>query len=144
MTLQPNETAIDTNVKGLTLTNKRIRYNHGGLLDSMYLEELSSIHYKKTAYPLFLFFAALLLIFGGLTAVNGAMGPEALGTLAGGVLCVIAYFATRKTAFTIYSRGGGTIELSLGQKGVEALVELIEGAGDVQPHISGDMFSTNA
>lgn len=145
MTLLPNETIVATDVKGLTLTNLRIRHTDGTFLSSMYLEELSSIHYTKEHKPIFIILGVFFGIVAGVIATRN-VGPELLGAAALAILCIVWYFMTRQTDFELVSRGGGKIELSVNNKSaITELVDLIEksklSAADL--YIADDLFSTN-
>lgn len=139
MTLLPNESVVSTDVKGLTLTNLRIRYTDGTFLSSMYLEELSSIHYTKEHKP-FLVGLGILSAVTAAIMMTESMGPEVMAAAAVSVLSFVWYFMTRQTEFEIISRGGGKIELSLKNKGaITALVDAIEssklGSSDIDPDL---------
>lgn len=126
MKLFLNEVVIPTSLKGVTLTNQRIRYENGPYLSSMFLHEVSSIHYKKDHQPAFLLLGVFLLLVAGFMLANN---PTQLMyyIAAGGLLFVSLYLSTRSTDVEIISRGGGKIEISVAKRGdVVALVDLVE------------------
>ena len=129
MTLLPNEVVIPTKVDGVTLTNLRLRYEPKGEFHSMFLTEVSSIHYKNVSNWLWLVVGALFVILGSMAFVNSG-DIEGAYIAIGGFALIGIYFKTRRTEVKIVSRGGGSLELAASNKfnAISALFDQIEDA----------------
>jgi hypothetical protein len=101
---------------GVIVTTFRVQV-HGGTSSSsrfvsMTLDSVASCSFDTSSQPGLLVLAVLMAI-GGIVMVTQHQAGFVAGLLVGAVICLALYFATRRSALTIASKGGENIAVTV-------------------------------
>lgn len=131
-----NESVITESDDGqIILTNKRVRQLIDGQnLTSILLNKISSVQINRFHLPLLLMGGIVAVAFGYIQIQAGNSDTAQLVILIG-ILCVIAYFFTKKRVVTISSDGGAKIVFSTKGMSAEASYSFVNKLEDAKSKV---------
>jgi hypothetical protein len=115
----------------IILTNHRIRSNNShswghSNTTSIMLEKVSSIQLTYKSYPILLLVAGLLALASLAIYIQQMANGEMFVPLVFTIICVIAYFSTRKHVCVVASDGGARIIFETNNMKKEELLNFID------------------